>query len=215
MPMNVEKVPVGARLVDSEPFSRAGTAAQAKRLRETGIDGVIGYLGAMNSARLQYVLDAGLGFMPVTYAGEYFDGSADELAHLRALRIPAGATVMLDLEGRKSYDWPVQDLIAKINAWAKAIQAAGFIAGLYIGSPQPLTGLELARLAVTRYWCAPSLVLDRNGQDWSEPPGIGFAMRQFWPQRHWPNDTDPHRVWVDINMVGEDRRGRVPTWVRA
>lgn len=213
--MNVEKVFVGARLVDSLPFSQGGSAAQAKRLRDTGIDGLVGYLGAMNRTRLQYVLDAGLGFMPVTFAGEYFDGPADELAHLKALGIPAGVTVMLDLEGEKSYNWPAHDLIAKINTWAKALQNAGFIAGLYIGSPQPLTGEELARLAVTRYWCAPSRVLDRNGKAWDEPPGIGFCMRQFWPQRNWPNDTDPARVWVDMNMVGEDRRGRLPTWVRA
>ena len=213
--MNVEKIPVGARLVDSEPFSRGGTAAQAKRLRETGIDGLVGYLGTMNTTRLRYVLDAGLGFMPVTYAGEYFDGAADELKHLRDLGLPAGLTVMLDLEGKKSYGWPPQDLIAKIDAWALAIQKAGYIAGLYIGSPQPLTGEELARLRVTRYWCAPSLVLDRNGRSWAEPPGLGFCMRQMWPQRHWPNDTDPDRVWVDVNMVGEDRRARVPTWIKA
>lgn len=212
--MNVEKAFVGARLVDSEPFSRAGTAAQAKRLAETGIDGLIGYLGTINVARLRHLFDAGLAFMPVTYAGEYFDGPADELQHLKTLGIPAGATVWLDLEGKKSYNWPPHDLIAKIDTWAKALQSAGFIAGLYIGSPQPLTGDELARLAVTRYWCAPSRVLDRNGKSWDEPPGLGFCLRQMWPQRNWPNDTDPNRVWVDCNMVGEDRRGRLPTWVR-
>ena len=212
--MNVEKAFVGARGVDSVGFSKAGTAAQARRLRETGIDCLVGYLGSMNRARLDYVLDAGLAYMPVTYAGEYFDGPADELAHLKALAIPIGTTVWLDLEGEKSHKWPPADLILKINTWARAIQAAGYIAGLYVGSPQPLTGDELARLAVTRYWKAPSRVLDRHGKAWDGPSGIGFCMWQMWPQRFWPNDTDPNRVHVDVNIIGQDFRERVPTWVR-
>ena len=212
--MIVEKAFVGARGVDSVPFSVGGTAAQAKRLRETGVDFLVGYLGTINKHRLDHVLDAGLAFMPVTYAGEYFDGPADELAHLKALAIPVGTTVWLDLEGEKSFNWPAQDLINKINAWARALQTAGYVAGLYVGSPQPLTGDELARLAVTRYWKAPSRVLDRNGKAWDGPSGIGFCAWQMWPQRNWPNDTDPNRVFVDVNMVGEDFRERVPTWVR-
>ena len=211
--MNVEKAFVGARGVDSLPFSQSGTAAQARRLKETGIDFLVGYLGSMNKTRLDHVLDAGLAFMPVTFAGEYFDGPADELAHLRALALPVGTTVWLDLEGEKSYKWPVHDLIAKINDWARALQRVGYIAGLYIGSPQPLTGDELARLAVTRYWKAASRVLDRHGKAWDEPPGIGFCALQT-TERFWPNDTDANRVWVDMDFIYHDRRERLPTWVR-
>ena len=212
--MIVEKAFVGARGVDSLPFSQSGTAAQARRLKETGIDFLVGYLGSINRTRLDYVLDAGLAFMPVTFAGEYFDGPADELAHLKALGIPAGATVWLDLEGEKSFKHPVPDLTKKINDWARTIQKAGYIAGLYVGSPQPFTADELARLAVTRYWKAPSKVIDRNGKSWDEPTGLGWCSLQAWPQRFWPNDTDPHRVWVDVDFIFHDRRERVPTWVR-
>lgn len=212
--MRVEDVFVGARLVDSLPFSKGGTARQAKRLKETGVEGLIGYLGSMNPTRLAYVLDAGLGFIPVTFAGEYFDGAQDELAQLRALGIPPGATVVHDLEGDKSYNWPVADLIAKLSSSCKAMQNAGYIVMLYVGSPQPLTGPELARLPHTRYWCAPSRVVDRNGIAWDEPPGLGFCLRQMWPSIWWPHANDPDRVWVDANIVGEDRRGRVPTWVK-
>jgi len=213
--MRSEVAFVGARGVDSYPFSRGGTATQAKRLKASGIDFLVGYLGGsnMNAQRLDHVLSAGLAFMPVTLAGEYFDGAGDEIADLRGLRIPTGATVWLDLEGDKSYRWPPSDLIRLVNAWAGAIKAAGYIAGLYVGSPQPLTGLELARLAVTRYWKAPSLVLDRTGRDWSEPSGIGWCMLQAWPSKDWPSPADPDRVWVDVNLVQEDRRGRLPTWV--
>ena len=211
--MNVEKAFVGARGVDSLPFSQGGTAAQAKRLKETGIDFFVGYLGSLNKTRLQYLLDAGLAVMFVTFAGEYFDGPADELAHLKALGVPPGATVWLDLEGQKSFHWQPQDLILKINTWAKAVQKAGYVAGLYVGSPQPLTGDELARLAVTRYWKVASRVLDRHGRAWDEPPGVGFCAIQT-TERFWPNDTDPNRVWVDVDFIYPDRRERLPTWVR-
>jgi len=195
--------------VDSYPFSLGGTQEQANSLKDHGVDGLIGYLSAMNVDRLRYVLNAELAFMPVTLAGAYFNGAEDELSQLHSLGIPQGATVWLDLEGKKTYQWPVNDLLLKVNAWAHALIDDGYIPGLYVGSPQPFTGPELTALAVQRYWCAPSLILDRNGKDWSEPTGVGFCMRQFWPQCTFPGTN----VFVDVNMVGEDRRGRVPTWV--
>lgn len=206
--MKVEAAFVGARGVDSLPFSQAGTAVQAKALAARGVDFFVGYLGAMNAAHLQYVLDAGMAFMPVTFAGEAFDGAGDELAQLKALGVPPGVTVWLDLEGDKSYRTTPQELSSLINTWAQAIAAGGWIPGLYVGSPQPLTGPELAALSVVRYWKAPSLVLDRNGKDWSEPPGIGWCMQQQWPQGNY-RDTG---VFVDVDIIGQDRRGRVPTW---
>lgn len=207
--MKVSEAFIGARGVDSLPFSQSGTQDQAHALKRAGVDFVVGYLGSINPARLAYVLDAGLAFMPVTFAGEYFDGARDEISHLKALRIPPGVTVWLDLEGRKSYDWPASDLISLIDTWANTIKLEGYIPGLYVGSPQPLTGPELAKLAVTRYWKAPSLVLDRNGKDWSEPPGCGWCMQQMWPQGFFRGTG----VFVDVNIIGQDRKGRVPTWM--
>src|SRR5688572_23711541 len=112
--MKIVQAHVGARGVDSLPFSNTGTQDQANALRATGIDFVVGYLGAMNAARLSYVLNAGMGFMPVTFAGEYKDGAVDELNQLKALGIPAGATVWLDVEGVAS-DVPVATLKKQIN----------------------------------------------------------------------------------------------------
>ncbi|HWO25565.1 MAG TPA: hypothetical protein VNO30_42790 [Kofleriaceae bacterium] len=207
--MKTEKAFVGARGVDSLPYSIGGTAEQARKLAERGVDFFAGYLGSMNVARLKFILDAGLAFMPITRAEEYFDGGADEVDRLRALELPKGCTVWLDLEGEKSYRFDPIELQGLINTWAKTISAAEYIPGLYVGAPQPLTGPELARLAVVRYWKAPSLVLDRNGKDWSEPSGIGWCMYQMWPSLCF-RDTD---ICVDVNIIGEDRRGRVPSWV--
>lgn len=207
--MKTEKAFVGARGVDSLPYSTGGTAEQARRLAERGVDFVVGYLGSMNAARLKFILDAGLAFMPVTFAGEHFDGGADEVARLRVLELPKGCTVWLDLEGDKSYKYDPIKLQGLINTWARTISDAEYMPGLYVGAPQPLTGPELGRLGVVRYWKAPSLVLDRNGKDWSEPPGIGWCMYQMCPQGCF-RGTD---VYVDVNIIGEDRRGRVPSWV--
>ena len=209
--MRVENAFVGARGVDSLPFSQGGTAAQAKALAARGVDFFVGYLGCMNAARLGYVLDAGLAFMPVTLAGEVFDGADDEIAQLKALGIPAGVTVWLDVEGKKTLDVPLAELTDKINAWASKVAGAGYVAGLYIAPPQPFTGPELAKLAVTRYWNSAGRIQDRNGRIWDEPEGVGFCMRQGYPQGFFL-DTG---VFVDPNMVLADRRGRVPTWVRA
>ncbi len=207
----VEKAEVGARGVDSYPYSLGGSFAQAQALKASGIDFFVGYLGSLDAARLGHILDAGLAFMPVTLAGEYFDGPADELAHLKHLNIPPGVTVWLDLEGPKSFKHPPQDLINLTDKWATAIAAAGYMPGLYIGSPQPLTGDELAKLKVVRYWKAPSRIFDRNGKAWDGPSSIGHCMFQMWPQGNW-RDTG---VFVDVNIVGQDFRERVPTWLRS
>ena len=209
--MRVENAFVGARGVDSLPFSQGGTEEQARALVARGVDFFVGYLGAINATRLGYVLDAGMAFMPVTFAGEVFDGADDELAQLTALGIPEGCTVWLDVEGAKTLTTPIAQLTQQIDDWAAKIANAGYIPGMYVAPPQPFSGPELAKLNVTRYWNSAGRVQDRNGKIWDEPEGIGFCMRQGYPQGFF-RDTG---VFVDPNIIWEDRRGRLPTWVVA
>lgn len=214
--MKAETAFVGARAVDSLPFSMGGTFAQARALQASGVDCLIGYLGAMNPTRLKMVLDAGLAFMPVTYAGEYEDGAADEVSQLRALGIPAGATVWLDLEGMKAYKTPPPDLIAKINAWADAITAGGWMPGLYVGAPQPLTSRELYQLRVVRYWLGLGKPVDRNAA--LVYPDCGWCMIQQWhgdPLKKGGMFWKDSGVFVDTNGIGMDHRNRLPVWVVA
>ncbi len=209
--MKVEKAFVGARGVDSLPFSQGGTAAQALALKATGVDFFVGYLGAMNAARLKYVLDAGLAFMPVTFAGEYTDGASDEIAQLKALGIPAGTTVWLDLEGLKAWHTDPPVLIDLLAKWANAIIAGGWMPGLYVGAPQPLTGKELYSLPFTRYWLGIGRCVDRTGDD--AYPACGWTMRQDWHGQAtgmmWRNTG----VFVDTNAIQCDHKGRLPAWV--
>lgn len=209
--MRVEVVPVGTRIVDSLPFSQGGTAAQARALKATGVDGFVGYLGAMNAARLAYVLDAGLGFMPVTFAGEYKDGAADEIAQLRALGIPAGTTVWLDLEGLDAWNTPAADLMRLINAWARDIKAGGWLPGLYVGAPQPLSGPQLYSLGVYRYWLGIGRCVDKSGKD--AYPDCGWCMRQDWHGQKNGMFWRGTGVLVDTNSVQCDHLGRLPSWV--
>jgi hypothetical protein len=197
---------VGARGVDSLPYSSGGTLGDAKNLRDCGAEFFVGYLGVIDTLRLGFLLDAGLAFMPVTRAGTYDGaGAADACV---ALGLTPGCTVWLDLEGQAAFATPPQDLMAKIDAWADAVGGAGFQPGLYVGSPQPLTGDELFRLKVVRYWKAPSRIFDRNGRVW-DGPSCGFCMYQLWPSLTWRSSG----VLVDVDFVQQDHLGRLPSWV--
>ena len=214
--MKVEVVPVGSRLVDSYPFSIGGTKTQAEALKRTAVDGLIGYLGHMTPQRLAYVLDAGLGFVPVTKAGEYEDGPQDEVGQLQALGLPKGTHVFLDLEGLKAFHTDPLILKAKINAWGDGIMKAEFLPCLYVGAPQPLTGPELYSLKVYRYWLGIGRCRDRLNDD--AYPDCGWCIRQDWhgnpePGRPGGMYWRDSGVFVDTNSVQRDHRGRLPSWV--
>jgi hypothetical protein len=211
----------GARVVDSLAFSQGGTLAQAKALKASGVEGFVGYLGAMNAARLGYVLEAGLSFQPVTFAGEYKDGAADEIAQLKALGIPRGASVWLDLEGLGAWNTPVGELARLINAWAVDVASAGWMPTLYVGAPQPFDGAQLYGLRVVRYWLGQGRCVGRDGLD--AYPKCGWCMRQ-----DWHNNPDLARynlkggmlwkdtgVFVDTSAIQADHMGRLPSWVVA
>ena len=207
--LRAEKASTGAVVVDSLPFSQSGTAAQARGLWAAGVAGVAVYLGVVNADRVRLLLEVGLGVFPVTLAGEYNDGANDEVAQLRALGLPAGIHVFLDMEGLAAYKTDPPVLISKVNAWADTVRAAGYRPALYVGNPQPLTSQELWALRVELYWRGQGRTVDRNNV-LAEPWGCGWAVTQMFPSRSI--GTPP--VWVDMNMVGQDYKGRLPVWAR-
>jgi hypothetical protein len=196
---------VGARGVDSYPFSVGGLAQQAIDLKKSGIDFFVGYLGTINVQRLKYVLDAGLAFMPVTLAAAYNGKNA--VSQCAGLGLPKGCTVWLDVEGKPAYDTPAPDLMRKINDWANDVASAGYQPGVYVGAPQPLTSQELYSLRVVRYWKGIGRTVDKQGA--LAEPSCGWCMHQMHPSVHWAG------VFVDVNIIGQDYKSRLPTWVRA
>lgn len=197
---------VGARGIDSEPWSHKGDLDHAKALKASGVDFAVLYLGSVTSAMVDNILAGGLAFIPVTYAAHVFNDQAGTMtvAQMKALGMPAGVTVFIDVEGMHAYNMRPVELISRINAWADTVAAAGFVPGIYIGSPQPLTSEELYGLRVVRYWRAPARVVDRNGK--LAEPSCGWCMYQLWPSRDWAG------VWVDVDFIGRDFKGRVPSW---
>lgn len=190
---------VGARGTDS--LTLIDTAAKAQALKASGIDFALQYLGTVNAAVVDIILDAGLAFMPVTRAN-HFDGPT-AVAQLNALNLSPACTVWLDVEDDATVDPAI--LKQKINAWATAITAAGFQPGAYIGAACPLTSLELYQLKVTRYWKSQSRILDRNGQ--LAEPSCGWCMIQTFPSVMWAG------INVDVDIMQEDYRNRLPSWV--
>lgn len=200
----VQILKAGDVVVDSLPFSQSGTAKEAQGLAEHRVKALAGYVGVISKERVQLLLDAGIGYLPVTLAGEYLDGPDDELRQLFNLGVPLGTTVFLDLEGMKAFKANSINLIAEIRQWADAINRAGYVAGLYVGVPQPLTSDELWDLPVTRYWRGQGSVRDRFSK-LAEPTGCGWCMTQMYPSFYIG------ATYVDANMVGQDYKGRTPT----
>jgi hypothetical protein len=122
---------------------------------------------------------------------------------MQKLNMPAGSTVFLDVEGTPAWNTPAGALIDKINAWAAPVTAAGFVAGLYVGNPQPLSSSELHGLAVYRYWRGQGRCIDKTGA--LAEPKNGWCMFQMFPSVQCAG------MLVDHNIVGHDYRGRVPT----
>jgi hypothetical protein len=92
-----------------------------------------------------------------------------------------------------------------INAWADAVSGAGWMPGLYVGAPQPLSSDELFALRVVRYWHGQGRCVDRSGL--LAEPTCGWVMSQMYPS------AVRGGVLVDVNVIGQDYRGRLPSWM--
>ena len=168
------------------------TASSAASLKAAGASFAVRYLGSLSPEELHAILDAGLLCSVVTYANHF--AADDAVAVLRALGVPAGVTVWLDVEG------VLTDPKARVNTWADTISAAGFTPGLYVGANCGMTAEELYQLRVTRYWRSMSLV---------PTPQCGFVMSQLYPT------TTVAGVGVDIDVPQQDWQGRTTMMIGA
>lgn len=207
--MRVEPAKQGDVYLDSYPFSLGGTYEIAQRWKAQGVAGFVGYLGVMSAQRLDYIHRAGLSFMAVTRAAEYRNGPADEIAQLKALAIPKGSTVWVDVEGRSALVQHAADY-ALLQQWSLGIAADQHMPGGYFGSPQPYTSEELYELPVQRYWHGQGFIRDRF-----DKPAEPFKSWDGTRYRMWNMiQAAPSRVFggclVDFNMVYGDGRNGFP-----
>jgi Domain of unknown function (DUF1906) len=167
------------------------------------VDFVVQYLGSVTAAGLQEITQSGLSVLLVTYADVW--DPARTVNELTSLGYPKGCTAWLDVEGVKNTT--AATLIADINAWATSVSMSGWQPGLYVGANSLLTSDELTKLAVVRYWRGMSRVTDRTGI--LAEPASGYCCTQLFPTQTVAG------VSVDINVIGQDWEGRLPSWCTA
>jgi hypothetical protein len=204
--IQVLKSPPGAKGVDTVAKISAATAA---KLRAAGYSFVVRYLGALDAREASVIIGQGLALLAVGYSRRPGwipsapEGKADgmlKIEQAEAAGLLPGMTLFCDLEGPGGPN--VHDAcIDYVNEWARPIQEAGFVAGLYVGFGVPLTSDELYHeLAVTAYWHSCSVV-----------PAVahrGYQMVQLAP----PNRT-VCQTKVDIDFIQADAKGDTPMWM--
>jgi hypothetical protein len=210
----VETVPYGSRIIDSYPLSLGGTVDQVRALKLAAVDGVVVYASVASPMLCAAIVSAGMGLLAVTRAGEYNDGSADEIAWARKVGYPAGASFALDFEGLPAFEAGKKDPIALmglLKAWASEIRAAGWRPVLYLGSPQPLTSAEIDSLGFDGVWLGIGSAHDRANA--LVYPPSGYVLRQDWHGDKNGIEWRTTGVLVDHNSAQKDHRGRSLSWV--
>jgi hypothetical protein len=206
MDLQVVAAPSGAKGVDTvTPF----TAAIAAKFKAAGYEFVVRYLGAVHPEELQAILGAGLALLMVGYsrrpgwqptAALGVEDGDNAVLHAQQAGLPKGMTLYCDLEGPAS-STTAADCIAYVNAWADAVSAAGYIAGLYVGYGVPLTPQQLYQdLHVTAYWHSCSKVQN-------------VAVRGYQMIQQAPGNQMCLGVLVDFDVIQTDANGDTPHWL--
>jgi hypothetical protein len=158
------------------------------------------YLEVLTDAARDAVFNAGMGILPITLArtkepltpelGRQMGG--DTVTRAMARHIPMSVHIVLDLES------PMEgsDVIGDLNEAAGVIDRAAYQSMLYVGAPQPLTAVELYALKPDRYWRSISRVPE---------PACGWSCLQLTP-----GNQTIHGHLVDVDVIQQDYRGRVP-----
>lgn len=195
-------------VVDSLPYSMGGTAKIAAALAAEGVKAIIGYLGALNAARVGFAIDAGMQVGLVTFGTtvEHFSGGA-AVAQAKALGYPPGATIFLDMEGLAIFHTDVHTLANAVDTWGEIVHDNGFNDGLYGGVPQPFTGPELYARHQSVYWHGQGQVRDRYNN--FADPECGWSMVQKYPSLLRGG------IKVDDNTIKADNLGRLPFFAAA
>jgi hypothetical protein len=171
-------------------------ASSVSSLQAAGIEFCGRYLTSLTTGEVA-AITAKVPLVLFTYA----DAFEDPTPSLRALGIPSGADVILDVEGIGS-DMTAANLIARIDAWAAVVVNNGWIAKAYIGANAQLTSEEwYARPQITGYCKGQSRLLDRNGA--LVEPSCGWQLVQAYPS------VSRGGVNVDLDFAYEDYSGRV------
>jgi hypothetical protein len=217
LPGHVFTAPDGVRGFDT---ATTVTPSAAASLYKHGFRFAVRYVrrdkphaSALSAKESKYLLDTGLGIMPVQYVesdtswrptaakgsrnGQIAAQEADKLDFLW------GVTVWCDLEG-VAPGTPAQSVIDYCNRWHSEVSRAGYVPGLYVGYRAGLTPTQLYRsLRFSHYWGAYNLNADKY------PAVRGLQMKQ---RERKPEDSPPGLdLDFQTDRVSADALGGRPT----
>ena len=178
-----------------------------KNLYVAGARFVGHYLGTFGQPVLDSIFDAGLLLWPIAGTARGGDwsiatGQSDAeatLAAAKALGLPPGISITLDLESADPDAMSVGAATAYAVANGNLINASNFIAELYPGAGCPLDGEQLYALPQKGYVQACS-------EGYTVPCGYKII------QGH-PGDVLFAGITVDLDLAQQDYRGRLPVLV--
>lgn len=189
---------------DALKFRRAGYSFAVRYIPRT-----LGHSYDLTKEEVASLHAAGIAVMPVQHVeserhwipssdkGRFYGQTA--VARCVDLRVPAGVTVWLDLEG-VDQSVPAEIIIRYCNYWYDQVHAAGYLPGIYIGWHNGLSAVELyKRLKFTRYWAAYNLNRDQY------PITRGICMKQGTT----PAPEGIHYA-IDSDTIIGDRFGDYP-----
>lgn len=218
--MTVAPIPAGSILADTDSVVSPHLAGALCAYRTAGgasIGGVIRYLsrhtpqsgGDLSADEIATIHGAGLGLLcvqhvapphrwwPCAALGSQYGNAAAENA--RALGIPAGVTLAVDIES-PMLSARADDIYAYENAWSAAVEAAGYQPMLYLAQQIPpdldSEGLYY-RIRASRYWRAAGNLPDVAQRGWCMRQSLQLLIGN---------------AAVDLDTVQPDAFGGAPSW---
>ena len=210
------KVPDGARGFD---VNRTLTAANARAFAKAGYTFALRYIpraperaSDLSRKEIETLFLAGLAVMPVQHVESDSSWTPTDdkaraygekaLAACVGLKIPAGVSVWLDLEGVAT-DVGAEQIVRYCNGWYEIVKGGGYLPGLYVGWHAGLTPDQLYwELHFSRYWAAFNLNRDQY------PAVRGVCMKQHAAKK---SDYPPKITFeIDTDTVALDEKGGLP-----
>jgi hypothetical protein len=191
------------------------SAAAAQQFKQNGYSFCARYLslgngqnaGDLSNAEATSIINAGLaliavqhvraeGWVPAAALGSTYGNNA--ASNAASVGLPKGMNIWCDLEGIAT-GTAAQNVIDYCQAWYAAVNAAGYVPGLYVGANCILTGAQLYDLSFQHYWKSLSTV--------PEIPNRGYQLVQKWfPQAEFG-------IGIDQDTTQTDHKGGTVLWV--
>ncbi|BBL71702.1 hypothetical protein MoryE10_23080 [Methylogaea oryzae] len=120
-------------------------------------------------------------------------------ANAKSVGFPSSVNVWLDLEGVNNAASSA-DVIAYCNAWYAAVQSAGYVPGIYVGSESLLTSQQLySSLSFQHYWRSQSNVPNVESR--------GYQLIQLYPS------LTVNGVDIDVDVTQNDYKNGQVLWL--